>query len=98
MDLEQKLFQNAEKYKFVVTSTDSSNTVYGEIRNNLSEAKNEVLVCSPWITYLVNEFKEFPKGVNLKIITNFRKEDVKRGITDVDKLRALTGYGGGNKV
>ena len=93
MDLEQKLFQNSEKYKFVVTSTDSSNTVYGEIRNNLSEAKNEVLVCSPWITYLVNEFKEFPKGVNLKIITNFRKEDVKRGITDVDKLRALQDLG-----
>lgn len=93
IDLEQKLFQNAEKYKFVVTSTDSSNTVYGEIRNNLSDAKNEVLVCSPWITYLVNEFKEFPKGVNLKIITNFRKEDVKRGITDVDKLRVLQDLG-----
>lgn len=92
-ELKQKLFQNTENYKFVVTSTDSSNTVYGEIRNNLSEAKNEVLVCSPWITYLVNEFKEFPQGVSLKIITNFCKEDVKRGITDVDKLRALHDLG-----
>ena len=92
-DLEQKIFENGEKYKFVVTSTDSFNTVYGEIRQNLSEAKIEVLVCSPWITYLVNEFKEFPKGVCLKIITNFRREDVKRGITDVDKLRALQELG-----
>ena len=92
-NLKGKLVQNAEKYKFVVTSSDSVNTVYGEIRNSLAEAKNEVLVCSPWITYLVNEFKGFPQGVKLKIITNFRKEDVKRGITDIDKLRALQDLG-----
>ncbi len=42
---------------------------------------------------MVNEFKEFPQGVSLKIITNFWKEDVKRGITDVDKLRALHDLG-----
>ena len=92
-DLKQKLVQNEEKYKFVVTSSDSVNTVYGEIRKNLSEAKKEVLVCSPWITYLVNEFKGFPQGISLKIITNFRKEDVERGITDIDKLRALQELG-----
>jgi sugar-specific transcriptional regulator TrmB len=92
-DLKQELVQNADKYKFVVTSSDSINTVYGEIRNSLSEAKKEVLVCSPWITYLVNEFKGFPQGISLKIITNFRKEDVERGITDVDKLRALQDLG-----
>ena len=50
-------------------------------------------MCSPWITYLVNEFKGFKQDVNLKIITNFRKEDVKRGITDIDKLRALQDLG-----
>lgn len=92
-DLKQELVQNAEKYKFVVTSSNSVNTVYGEIRNSLSVAKEEVLVCSPWITYLVNEFKGFPQGIRLKIITNFRKEDVERGITDVDKLRALQDLG-----
>ena len=92
-DLKQELVQNEEKYKFVVTSSDSVNTVYGEIRKNLSEAKKEVLVCSPWITYLVDEFKGFKQDVNLKIITNFRKEDVKRGITDIDKLRALQDLG-----
>ena len=92
-NLKQELVQYTENYKFVVTSSGSVNTVYGEIRNSLSEAKEEVLVCSPWITYLVNEFKGFPKGISLKIITNFRKEDVERGITDVDKLRALQDLG-----
>ncbi len=91
--LKQELVQNSEQYKFVVTSTNSINTVYGEIRSNLSEAKKEVFVCSPWITYLVDEFKGFPKGVRLKIITNFRKEDVEHGITDVDKLQTLQDLG-----
>jgi hypothetical protein len=92
-DLKQELVQYTEKYKFIVTSSGSINTVYSEIRNSLSEAEEEVLVCSPWITYLVNEFKGFPKGISLKIITNFRKDDVERGITDVDKLRALQDLG-----
>ena len=91
------MVQNSEKYKFVVTSTNSVNTVYGEIRSNLSRAEKEVLVCSPWITYLVDEFKGFPKGVRLKIITNFRKEDVKHGITDVDKLQTLQDLGAKNR-
>lgn len=92
-ELKKELAQAHERYKFVVTSADSVATVYSEIRNNLSKAKKEVLVCSPWITYLVDEFQGFPQGVTLKIITNFRKEDVKRGITDVDKLRALQDLG-----
>lgn len=91
--LQMELSQFKEKYKFVVTTSDSVSTVYSEIRKNLSEAKKEVLVCSPWITYLVNEFQGFPKGITLKIITNFRKEDVEREITDVDKLRALQELG-----
>jgi phosphatidylserine/phosphatidylglycerophosphate/cardiolipin synthase-like enzyme len=93
-DLKQELVENREKYKFVVTTSDSvTPSVYGEIRKNLSEAKNEVLVCSPWITHLVDEFKGFSQGITIKIITNFRKEDVERGITDADKLRALHDLG-----
>ena len=88
-----ELSQSSDKYSFVVTTPHSTATVYNEIRNNLSQAKNEVLVCSPWITYLVDEFKDFPKGIDLKIITNFRKEDIKRGITDIDQLRILQSFG-----
>ncbi|WP_281773938.1 phospholipase D family protein [Methanobacterium formicicum] len=91
--LKKELTEFKGKYKFVVTTSDSVSTVYSEIRKNLSGAKKEVLVCSPWITYLVNEFEGFPPGITLKIITNFRKEDVERGITDVDKLRALQELG-----
>ncbi|BDZ68740.1 phospholipase D family protein [Methanobacterium ferruginis] len=91
--LKSELEQYHDNYKFVVTTADSVATVYSEIRNNLSEAKKEVLVCSPWITYLVDEFQGFSRDVSLKIITNFRKEDVERGITDVDKLRALQELG-----
>lgn len=91
--LKAELEQYHDNYKFVVTTADSVATVYSEIRNNLSEAKKEVLVCSPWITYLVDEFQGFSRDVSLKIITNFRKEDVEHGITDVDKLRALQELG-----
>ena len=63
-DLKQELAESKEKYKFVVTTSDSiTPSVYGEIRKNLSEAKNEVLVCSPWITHLVDEFKGFSQGI-----------------------------------
>ena len=92
-DLKNESVQNSEMYNFVVTSSNNVNTVYEEIRKSLSDAKKEVLVCSPWITYLVDEFKGFHQDVSLKIITNFRKEDVKRGITDVDKLRVLQDLG-----
>ena len=93
-DLKLELVESREKYKFVVTTSDSvTPSVYGEIRKNLSEAENEVLVCSPWITHLVDEFKGFSQSINIKIITNFRKEDVERGITDADKLRALHDLG-----
>jgi sugar-specific transcriptional regulator TrmB len=76
-------------FDFIVTSHDEVNSVYGEIRSCLSEAKREVLVCSPWITYLTTEFSNFNKKVNIKVITNWRDEDIKSGITDLDKLRVL---------
>lgn len=80
-------------YDFIVTTPHDSSSVYGEIREQLSKAKKEVFVCSPWITYLVDEFGDFKKRINLKVIANFRQEDVKSGITDLDKFRVLKKLG-----
>ena len=91
--LRLELESYSEKFRFLVTTPDSTCTVYGDIRNSLSKAKREVLVCSPWITYLVDEFKDFKKHGSLKVITNFRRDDVKKGITDPDKLRVLQNMG-----
>lgn len=85
--------RSSDIFDFIVTTPNSTGTVYAEIRENLANAKNEVLVCSPWITYLVDEFKEFNKNINLKIITNFRKEDIESCITDIDKIRVLKKQG-----
>lgn len=85
--------KSSEKYEFLITSPKSTGSVYGEIKNNLKSAKKEVLVCSPWITYLLDEFEGLKKGVNIKVITNFRSEDIDSGITDIDKIRVLKGMG-----
>lgn len=85
--------RSGNKFDFIVTTPNSKTTVYGEIRESLSKAKKEVLVCSPWITYLLDEFKEINEDINMKIITNFRKEDINRGITDIDKIRVLKSMG-----
>ncbi|WJI10453.1 hypothetical protein FGU46_10315 [Methanobacterium sp. CWC-01] len=77
----------------IVTTPHSTRSVIAEIRDNLSEAKNEVLVCSPWITYLLEEFAQFKRGVKLKVVINFRKEDIESGITDLDKIRVLRRLG-----
>lgn len=77
----------------IVTTPRSTSSVMAEIRDNLSKAKDEVLVCSPWITYLVEEFAQFKKGVALKVVINFRKEDIESGITDLDKIRVLRRLG-----
>ncbi len=77
------------QFELVVTTPKEARTVYGQIRQNLKKAKKEVLVCSPWITYLVEEFSGVEKEVKMKIITSFREEDIKSGITSLDKLRAL---------
>lgn len=77
----------------IVTTPHSTSSVIAEIKDNLSKAKNEVLVCSPWITYLVEEFDQFKRGVILKVVINFRKEDIESGITDLDKIRVLRRLG-----
>jgi len=41
----------------------------------------------------VDEFGDFNKKINLKVIANFREEDVKSGITDLDKFRVLKNLG-----
>lgn len=84
-----------EAYTFIVTTpSEASNTVYGEISRELSKAQQEVLICSPWITYIVDELssfrkKEGKKKINIKIITRLIKEDIEKGVTDLDKFRVL---------
>ena len=86
--------ENVDDYfEFLITSPNKVSSVLGEIRRCLNGAKEEVLVCSPWITYLANEFKNFNKNVKIKVITNWRREDIKSGITDLDKLRVLDDLG-----
>lgn len=93
----QKLRLDRERaemgYDFIVTTPNDTSSVYGEIRHHLSQAKKEVLVCSPWITYLVDEFRDFNRGIKLKVVANFREEDIKKGITDLDKFRILKKLG-----
>lgn len=79
-----------EAYTFIVTTPkEASETVYGEISRELSKAKREVLICSPWITYIVDELSNFKKKINIKIITRLIKEDIDKGVTDLDKFRVL---------
>jgi len=86
--------QLRDNFDFIVTTPNSTSTVYGEIRENLAKAKKEVFVCSPWITYLVDEFKEFNrKNINMKITVNFRKEDIEREITDINIIKVLKKIG-----
>ena len=94
----KKLKLNLEKFKeaytFIVTTpTEASNTVYGEINRELSKAQQEILICSPWITYIVDELSNFKKKdgkkINIKIITRLIKEDIEKGVTDLDKFRVL---------
>jgi phosphatidylserine/phosphatidylglycerophosphate/cardiolipin synthase-like enzyme len=88
LDLEK----SKEAYTFVVTTpNEASNTVYGEIRREISQAKKEILISSPWITHIVEELSSFKKkkGASIKIITRLIKEDIKKGITDLEKFRVL---------
>lgn len=93
--LKLNLERAREAYTFIVTTPkEASNTVYGEISRELSNAQQEVLICSPWVTYIVDELSNFKKEkgkkkINLKIITRFIKEDIERGVTDLDKFRVL---------
>jgi hypothetical protein len=88
LDLER----SKEAYTFVVTTpNEASNTVYGEISRELSQAKKEIQISSPWITHIIDELSSFKKkdGASIKIITRLIKEDIKKGITDLDKFRVL---------
>lgn len=82
-------------YSFIITTPDkASNTVYGEVSRELSSAKEEVLICSPWITYVIDEFSGSKKvgnkkKIDIKIITRLLKEDIEKGVTDLDKFRVL---------
>jgi phosphatidylserine/phosphatidylglycerophosphate/cardiolipin synthase-like enzyme len=93
--LKLDLKKSNEAYTFIVTTHNkASETVSGEISRELLQAQKEVLICSPWITHLVDELSNFKKKANdrkikLKIITRLVKEDIKRGITDLDKFRVL---------
>ena len=89
-------YENAKgSYNFVVTTPNvASNTVYGEISRELSNTKKEVLISSPWITHIVDELSSFrkkdgKKKINIKIITRLIREDIEKGITDLDKFRIL---------
>lgn len=92
--LKLDLEHGSNYFDFLVTSPDNVSSVYGEIRSCLDKAKKEVLVCSPWITYLTTEFKNFFKlDIDIKVIVNWREEDLASGITDWDKLRVLDKLG-----
>ena len=89
--LKLDLDKSREAYTFVVT-TPGVSTVYGEISRELSKAQQEILICSPWITHIIEElsrFKKRGKKMNLKIITRLIKEDIDIGITDLNKLGIL---------
>jgi phosphatidylserine/phosphatidylglycerophosphate/cardiolipin synthase-like enzyme len=93
--LKLDLERSKEAYTFVVTTpNEASNTVYGEISRELSNAKKEILISSPWITHIVDELSSFKKKegknkIDIKIITRLIKEDIKKGVTDLDKFRVL---------
>ncbi|MCK9151856.1 phospholipase D-like domain-containing protein [Methanobacterium alcaliphilum] len=92
-NLKEKIEKSETKFDFLMTSPQSVRSVYGEIKNYLSKVEKKVLVCSPWITYLMEEFDGLPENINFKVITNFRKEDIEAGITDIDKIRVLKKFG-----
>ena len=94
-DLKLDLKKSTDAFKFIITTqNEASETVSSEIGIELLRAKEEVLICSPWITHLVDELSNFKKKanerkINLKIITRLNKEDINKGITDLEKFRVL---------
>jgi|SRR3989338_5747334 len=93
--LKLDLEKSKEVYTFIVTTpNEASNTVYGEISREIAAAQQEILICSPWITHIVDELSSFKKidskkKINIKIITRLIREDIQKGITDLDKFRIL---------
>ena len=93
--LKLDLEKSKEAYTFIVTTpSEASNTVYGEISRELSRAQQEILISSPWITHITDELSSFrkkggKKEPSIKIITRLLKEDIEKGVTDLDKFRVL---------
>ena len=95
--LKLALKDSTNSYEFIVTTPTNkefTNTVHGEICKITSQAQESILICSPWITYILEELssfnkKERKKPINLKIITRLLKEDIDKGIFDLDKIRVL---------
>lgn len=93
--LKLDLEKSREAYTFIVTTpNEASNTVYGEISRELSKAQQEILISSPWITHIIDELssfkkKEGKKKIDIKVITRLIKEDIEKGVTDLDKFRVL---------
>jgi len=90
LDLEES--KKAQTF-IVTTPNEASNTVIGEISKEVSKAQQEILISSPWITHIIDELSNFKRGsrkkINIKIITRLIKEDIEKGITNLDKLRVL---------
>ena len=64
----------ANSQKFIVTTPQES-SVHNEISNELSKAQQEILICSPWITYILDELSNLKKvskseRIKIKIITH----------------------------
>ncbi len=93
-NLKLELEKSKGAYTFLVTKLgEEHNTVHGEIKREIEKAQKEILLASPWITYIVDELSNFKrksgKKINVKIITRLMKEDIDKGITNLEKLRAL---------
>lgn len=97
--LKSDLEHSKKAYNFIMTHPNkASDTIYGEINTGISNAKSEILISSPWITYIVDELSNFKnvngkKKITFKIITRLLKEDIEKGITMLDKFRILKEYG-----
>ena len=97
----KRLILESEKsknnYKLIVTNpNETSDTIYGEIGTEISKTQSEILICSPWISYIPEELSNLKQkeNIKLKIITRLIRDDLEKGITDLDKFRALkNGFG-----
>ncbi|MBA3045666.1 MAG: phospholipase D family protein [Candidatus Thermoplasmatota archaeon] len=90
--LQKKIAELEQAYTFVITSPEEKKrTVYGEISRHISSAEEEIIICSPWITYIMEELEQVKEKNNIKIrvLTRLTKEDVELGMTDINKFKAL---------
>ena len=93
-ELKLALEKSKIAYSFIVTRpSGASNTVVGEISREVSKAQQEILIASPWITHIIEELSNFKresgKKANIRVITRLIREDIEKGVTNLDKLRVL---------